>query len=105
MAKHRRNSRNDKVGPPGDAVARNMGGTYWSVDDCRWDSIRPTLPDDLTNLLAPPIVVGVSRVVGVAKPPPSAVVKPASSTPPAAKARNSGTTRPPGRHRRPNATG
>jgi hypothetical protein len=34
---------------------------YWSVDDCRWESVEPTLPDDLVDLLAPPIVVGAAR--------------------------------------------
>ena len=34
---------------------------YWSVDECRWESVEPTLPDDLIDLLAPPIVVGAAR--------------------------------------------
>ncbi|MCW6008442.1 hypothetical protein K1W54_28445 [Micromonospora sp. CPCC 205371] len=34
---------------------------YWSVDECRWESVEPTLPDDLVDLLAPPIVVGAAR--------------------------------------------
>jgi hypothetical protein len=34
---------------------------YWSVDYCRWESVEPTLPDDLVDLLAPPIVVGAAR--------------------------------------------
>ncbi|MGC5020633.1 hypothetical protein [Micromonospora sp. DT47] len=35
---------------------------YWSVDDCRWPAVRPSLPDHMVDLLAPPIVVGVARV-------------------------------------------
>lgn len=45
---------------PRESVAENLGGAYWSVDECRWENVEPTLPDDLVDLLAPPIVVGAA---------------------------------------------
>lgn len=48
--------------PPGEAVARSLGGAYWWVDGHRWDLVRPNLPDELVDLLAPPIVVGAAPV-------------------------------------------
>jgi hypothetical protein len=33
---------------------------YWSVEEFPWDSVEPTLPDDLADLLAPPIVVAAA---------------------------------------------
>jgi hypothetical protein len=45
---------------PRESVAENIGGAYWTVDECGWESVEPTLPDDLVDLLAPPIVVGAA---------------------------------------------
>jgi hypothetical protein len=45
---------------PRDAVAANLGGAYWSVHECRWENVGAALPDDLVDLLAPPIVVGAA---------------------------------------------
>jgi hypothetical protein len=45
---------------PREAVSESLGGAYWSVDECRWDTVAPALPDDLVDLLAPPIVVGAA---------------------------------------------
>ncbi|SCG65448.1 hypothetical protein [Micromonospora halophytica] len=58
MAKHRRPPADDP--PTGEEVVGDAA--YWSVDDCRWPVVRPHLPDDMVDLLAPPIVVGVARV-------------------------------------------
>jgi hypothetical protein len=38
---------------PADAVADTIGGAYWSVDECRWETVAPTVPDDLADRLAP----------------------------------------------------
>lgn len=43
---------------PREAVTQSLGAAYWSVDECRWESVGPALPDDLVELLAPPVVVG-----------------------------------------------
>ncbi|MFC5926018.1 hypothetical protein [Micromonospora vulcania] len=59
MAKHRA-SGDDQLTVQG--VIETPGAAYWSVDDSRWPVVRPDLPADLVNLLAPPIVVGVARV-------------------------------------------
>ncbi|MEH0936007.1 hypothetical protein [Micromonospora psammae] len=58
MAKHRRPSADDTS--IGEEVAEIPA--YWSVDDGHWPLVSPTLPDDMVDLLAPPIVVGVARV-------------------------------------------
>lgn len=139
MGKHRHFSpdEDEPPAPAGDAVGRNLGSEYWSVDDCAWSSLRPGLPDDLVELLAPPIVVGAVPVVGIARPPASALAgppavtvaqvpvhttgpsgvptrtagstaktpaggsgRPATPVAPRATGKSSGTTRPPGRHRR-----
>jgi hypothetical protein len=57
------------VAVPREAVSENLGAAYWSVDECRWESVAPQLPDDLVDLLAPPIVVGASPAVGAAPEP------------------------------------
>jgi hypothetical protein len=49
---------------PCEAVAENVGGSYWSVDEVGWDRIEPTLPEDLSVLLAPPVMVGAMPVAG-----------------------------------------
>jgi hypothetical protein len=41
-------------------VAESLGGAYWSVNECRWETVAPALPDDLVDLLAPPIEVGAA---------------------------------------------
>lgn len=61
MPKHH-HDREQPVAPPSEAVARNLGGAYWSVDDCRWPALHPGLPEHLADLVAPPIVVGVAPV-------------------------------------------
>jgi hypothetical protein len=45
-----------------EAVADSTGGRYWSVDDCAWSSVCPSLPDELVALLAPPVLVGATPV-------------------------------------------
>jgi hypothetical protein len=47
-----------------EAVAVAAGRVYWRVEDCRWPSVHPTLPDDMAALLAPPIVVSAVPVTG-----------------------------------------
>ncbi|MFF5055878.1 hypothetical protein ACFY1S_22120 [Micromonospora sp. NPDC000663] len=59
MAKHRA-SGDDQLTQQG--VIETPGAAYWSVDDSRWPAVRPDLPADVVDLLAPPIVVGVARV-------------------------------------------
>ena len=55
MAKHRA-SDDDQLTRQGAIAA--PGAAYWSVDDGRWRTLRPVLPADVAELLAPPIVVG-----------------------------------------------
>ncbi|MGK5742337.1 hypothetical protein [Micromonospora sp. URMC 103] len=77
MAKHRRVSGDDAPikQEPADVPA------YWSVDDSRWPTVRPDLPEHVADLLAPPIVVGVARVAATSRlTPPGAA--PARRTPP-----------------------
>ncbi|MEU8298024.1 hypothetical protein AB0C04_12145 [Micromonospora sp. NPDC048909] len=90
MAKHRRT-------PGQDLLNREEAAdtpAYWSVDDSRWPALRPDLPADVADLLAPPIVVGVARVAptsrltppGTTDPtfrlPPSTATEPARPVPP-----------------------
>jgi hypothetical protein len=76
MAKHRRTSDD---APPQPATG-GPGATYWSVDEAAWPAVRPTLPAELADLLAPPIVVGVARVVATSRiSPPADAVLPAAS--------------------------
>ncbi|MEV4493954.1 hypothetical protein AB0K04_28055 [Micromonospora coxensis] len=93
MAKHRRPPADDL--PTGEEVVGDAA--YWSVDDCRWPTVRPHLPDDMVDLLAPPIVVGVARVpiTSRATPPATAPARPPHPGP----ARRSASG-PAGRHRR-----
>jgi hypothetical protein len=95
MAKHRQIS-GDHPQPP-ETVAENLGGAYWSVQECGWATVRPGLPEEWGELLAPPVVVGTAPVPaarpgGVAVPPLVAVRTPAEVDPP-------------GRHRRTLPTG
>ncbi|MFD1325261.1 hypothetical protein [Micromonospora sonneratiae] len=90
MARHRRTS--GYRPQPRDAVAESLGGGYWSVDATRWATVAPQLPEELADLLAPPIVVRVAPApipAGVRPNPPGAV----------SRSRRTG-----GRHRRPAAT-
>jgi hypothetical protein len=41
-------------------VAQSIGGAYWSVDEGRWETLAPALPDYCVDLLAPPILVGAA---------------------------------------------
>ena len=41
-------------------VAESIGGAYWSVDEGRWETLAPALPDHVVDLLAPPILVGAA---------------------------------------------
>ncbi|GIF51108.1 hypothetical protein DFJ67_0295 [Asanoa ferruginea] len=36
------------------------GAAYWSVDEGRWETLVPALPDYCADLLAPPILVGAA---------------------------------------------
>lgn len=45
-----------------EAVADSTGERYWSVDDCPWSSVCPSLPDEVVDLLAPPVLVGATPV-------------------------------------------
>ncbi|MGW0430957.1 hypothetical protein ACWDV4_00180 [Micromonospora sp. NPDC003197] len=62
MARHRHTS-----GPESRDQVReeNVGGGYWSVDAGRWANVRPGFPEELADLLAPPIVVGVVPVPAI----------------------------------------
>ncbi|MFE9691248.1 hypothetical protein [Micromonospora sp. NPDC005806] len=62
MAKHRRTSDAAPV-----TATEDSGATYWSVAEGYWPAVRPTLPAELVDLLAPPIVVGVARVVATSR--------------------------------------
>ena len=81
MGKHRRLSDD----PPQETGAADSGATYWSVDGAHWPSVRPSLPAEMVDLLAPPIVVGVARVAGTSR-----------LAPPVEVARHSGAPRTPG---------
>jgi hypothetical protein len=43
-----------------EAVADSTGDRYWSVDECPWPAVCPNLPDDVADLLAPPVLVGAT---------------------------------------------
>ncbi|MFF0658679.1 MULTISPECIES: hypothetical protein [Micromonospora] len=68
MAKHRRMSDD----APQQAT-EDSGATYWSVTESDW----PAGPAEVADLLAPPIVVGVARVVATSRmTPPGETVRP-----------------------------
>ena len=48
-------------------ATEDSGATYWSVADGDWPAVRPSLPAEMVDLLAPPIVVGVARVVATSR--------------------------------------
>ncbi|MET8836090.1 hypothetical protein ABZV78_19520 [Micromonospora sp. NPDC004540] len=58
MGKHRRLSDNAP-----ETATEDPGATYWSVAEGDW----PAVPAELADLLAPPIVVGVARVVATSR--------------------------------------
>ena len=43
-----------------DDVAASTGGAYWSVEEARWVRVAPSLPPELADLLAPPVVIGAA---------------------------------------------
>jgi hypothetical protein len=47
---------------PREAVVDSAGQCYWSVYDCRWVESGPTVPEEVADLLAPPIAVGAVPV-------------------------------------------
>ncbi|MFC3500885.1 hypothetical protein ACFOOK_07910 [Micromonospora krabiensis] len=111
MAKHRLVSGDDPL------TREEAADTpaYWSVDDSRWPTLRPDLPSDVADLLAPPIVVGVARVAPTSRLTPPGVATPVRRTlptpapvgattvpvPSPATAGPIGAAAPSGRHRRP----
>ncbi len=79
MSKHRRMPDDEPQPATGDS-----GATYWSVAEGDWPEVRPTLPAEMIDLLAPPIVVGVARVVATSRmTPPADAGVPARSPGPA----------------------
>ncbi|WP_262287461.1 hypothetical protein [Micromonospora sp. MA102] len=62
MGKHRRMSDDAPV-----TDTEDPGPTYWSVAEGDWPDVRPSLPAEMVDLLAPPIVVGVARVVATSR--------------------------------------
>ncbi|MGC4887280.1 hypothetical protein [Micromonospora sp. DT227] len=68
MGKHRRLS-DDATQP----ATEESGATYWSVAEGDW----PAGPAGLADLLAPPIVVGVARVVATSRITPTEADRPA----------------------------
>ncbi|MFR9779419.1 hypothetical protein ACL02O_25605 [Micromonospora sp. MS34] len=62
MGKHRRTSDDAPV-----TATEDSGATYWSVAEGDWPKVRPNLPAEMVDLLAPPIVVGVARVVATSR--------------------------------------
>ena len=94
MPKHRR----VPVEPPSpkERIAANLGRAYWSVEDDQWGTVRPGLPAEVAELVAPPIVVGAVPVTGtrfVATAPVAAASRLTVPEP-------AGTPRRSGRHRR-----
>jgi hypothetical protein len=101
MAKHRRGTTGEPVARTGDEVDRNLGGKYWSVDDCAWAMLNPTLPENLVDLLAPPIVVGAVPLGGPDAGKARAAGVAAGAGTARGAARPAPPVRPAGRHRRP----
>ncbi|MFJ8581392.1 hypothetical protein [Micromonospora sp. NPDC093277] len=86
MGKHRRMP-DEAPQPAPDEVPQpapeDSGATYWSVADGDWPAVRPSLPAEMVDLLAPPIVVGVARVVATSRmtPPANAGLPPRNTGP------------------------
>jgi hypothetical protein len=57
-------------------ATEDSGATYWSVAEGDWPAVQPSLPAEMVDLLAPPIVVGVARVVATSR-----MTPPADSAP------------------------
>jgi hypothetical protein len=51
----------ETAGKASGVAGGQAGAAYWSVHDAGWPALRPNLPAELIDLLAPPIVVGVAR--------------------------------------------
>jgi hypothetical protein len=47
-------------GVPADDVARNVGTTRFSVAGPGWAALRPDLPPEVIDLLAPPVLVSAA---------------------------------------------
>ncbi|MFU8873569.1 hypothetical protein [Micromonospora sp. SL4-19] len=62
MGKHRR-----MPAEAPETATEDSGATYWSVAEGDWPAVRPSLPAEMVELLAPPIVVGVARVVATSR--------------------------------------
>ncbi|WP_405099861.1 hypothetical protein [Micromonospora sp. NBC_01412] len=77
MGKHRRTFDD----APSQAATGDPGATYWSVADAGWPAVRPSLPAEMVDLLAPPIVVGVARVAATSRLTPPAGVPGRPGTP------------------------
>ncbi|MEU2615709.1 hypothetical protein ABZ570_29685 [Micromonospora sp. NPDC007271] len=78
MGKHR--SMPDDAPQP---ATEDSDATYWSVAEGDWPAVRPSLPAEMVDLLAPPIVVGVARVVATSRmTPPGDVALPARAQSP-----------------------
>jgi hypothetical protein len=67
-----------------DEVAESIGRAYWSVDEGRWETLAPALPDHCVDLLAPPIVVGAAPCGTDALPVPPGWATPAGDRVPTA---------------------
>ncbi|MCW3838689.1 hypothetical protein ONA70_01060 [Micromonospora yasonensis] len=92
MAKHRRTS-DDEPQP----ATEDSGATYWSVAEGDWPQVRPALPAEMVDLLAPPIVVGVARVVATSRiTPPADAGAPARTPGPTRSATSGGRPAPGG---------
>ncbi|MEU3455724.1 hypothetical protein ABZ671_19295 [Micromonospora sp. NPDC006766] len=64
-------------------ATEDSGAAYWSVADGDWPAVRSSLPAEMVDLLAPPIVVGVARVVATSRltPPGDAGLPPRTAGP------------------------
>lgn len=91
MGKHRHTS----VDAP-ETVTEDSGATYWSVAEGHWPAVRPTLPAEMVDLLAPPIVIGVARVVATSRLTPPADAGSSSRTPGPVRSSAAGRPAPPG---------
>ncbi|MFG2057157.1 hypothetical protein ACGFI9_24365 [Micromonospora sp. NPDC048930] len=92
MGKHRHLSDDAPL-----TATEDAGATYWSVTEGDWPEVRPTLPAEMVDLLAPPIVVGVARVVATSRmTPPVDASLPARTPGPVRPSAAAGRPSPPG---------
>lgn len=54
-----------RLKPAAEAVAASASGGCWSVQRQPWASLRPDLPAEVTDLIAPAVVVGVLPALDV----------------------------------------